>query len=122
MAVKQNVTTTAQFSTSAREVDFVTRFTDNWDALIALSEESAPWHTAERRVSSATVADTGHLTQRHFWQTLEKYLRPRDIVLGASFDNNIICVEEKEVIVVASVADALLKAMSQHGAALIDKS
>lgn len=33
MAVKQNVTTTAQFSTSAREVDFVTRFTDNWDAL-----------------------------------------------------------------------------------------
>lgn len=52
------------------------------NALIALSEESAPWHTAERRVSSATVADTGHLTQRHFWQTLEKYLRPRDIVLG----------------------------------------
>lgn len=52
------------------------------NVLIALSEESAPWHTAERRVSSATVADTGHLTQRHFWQTLEKYLRPRDIVLG----------------------------------------
>lgn len=52
------------------------------NVLIALSEESAPWHTAERRVSLATVADTGHLTQRHFWQTLEKYLRPRDIVLG----------------------------------------
>jgi acyl-CoA reductase-like NAD-dependent aldehyde dehydrogenase len=46
----------------------------------------------------------------------------RDIVLGASFDNNIICVEEKEVIVVASVADALMKAMSHHGAVLIDKS
>ena len=44
----------------------------------------------------------------------------RDIVSGASFDNNLICVEEKEVIVVESVADALLKAMSQHGAALID--
>lgn len=33
MAAKTNVTTTAQFSTSAREVDFVTRFADNWDAL-----------------------------------------------------------------------------------------
>lgn len=33
MAAKTNVTTTAQYSTSAREVDFVTRFADNWDAL-----------------------------------------------------------------------------------------
>lgn len=33
MAAKDNLTTTAQFTTSAREVDFVTRFADNWDAL-----------------------------------------------------------------------------------------
>lgn len=33
MAAKNNVTTTAQFTTAAREVDFVTRFADNWDAL-----------------------------------------------------------------------------------------
>jgi hypothetical protein len=33
MAVKTNVTTTAQYTTTAREVDFVTRFDDNWDAL-----------------------------------------------------------------------------------------
>lgn len=33
MAAKTNLTTSAQFSTSAREVDFVTRFNDNWDAL-----------------------------------------------------------------------------------------
>lgn len=33
MAVKPDVTTTAQFTTTAREVDFATRFTDNWDAL-----------------------------------------------------------------------------------------
>lgn len=33
MAVKDNVTTTAQYTTSAREVDFVTRFDDNWNAL-----------------------------------------------------------------------------------------
>lgn len=33
MAAKTNVTTTTQFTTNAREVDFVTRFADNWDAL-----------------------------------------------------------------------------------------
>ena len=45
-----------------------------------------------------------------------------DIVLGASFDNNIICVEEKETIVVASVADKLIQAMTRNNAVLIDKS
>jgi aldehyde dehydrogenase len=39
----------------------------------------------------------------------------RDIVLGASFDNNIICVLEKEIIVVESVADALKAAMLRNG-------
>lgn len=33
MAAKNNVTTTTQFTTAAREVDFVTRFGQNWDAL-----------------------------------------------------------------------------------------
>lgn len=45
-----------------------------------------------------------------------------DIVLGASFDNNMICVEEKETIVVASVADKLIQAMTRNNAVLIDKS
>jgi len=45
-----------------------------------------------------------------------------DIVLGASFDNNVICVEEKETIVVASVADKLIQAMTRNNAVLIDKS
>ena len=40
----------------------------------------------------------------------------RDIVWGASFDNNIICVDEKEVIVVASVADRLKAEMTKHKA------
>jgi len=43
----------------------------------------------------------------------------RDIVLGASTDNNIICVDEKETICVASVADQLVKSMQAHGAVLI---
>lgn len=33
MAAKTGLTTAAQFTTTAREVDFVTRFSDNWDAL-----------------------------------------------------------------------------------------
>ena len=45
-----------------------------------------------------------------------------DIVLGASFDNNIICVEEKETVVVASVADQLIQAMTRNNAVLIDPS
>lgn len=39
----------------------------------------------------------------------------RDIVSGASLDNNIICVDEKEVIVVDSVADRLKSEMKLNG-------
>ena len=45
----------------------------------------------------------------------------RDIVRGASFDNNIICTDEKEVFAVAVVADALKAAMGRHGAVEIDR-
>ncbi len=38
------------------------------------------------------------------------------IVMGASFDNNIVCTDEKEVFVVDQVADALKQAMTAHGA------
>ncbi len=40
----------------------------------------------------------------------------RDIVNGAGFDHNIICICEKEVIVVETVADELKKAMCSAGA------
>jgi acyl-CoA reductase-like NAD-dependent aldehyde dehydrogenase len=40
----------------------------------------------------------------------------RNIVLGHSFDNNVICVDEKECIVVDSVADALKASMKRAGA------
>ena len=43
----------------------------------------------------------------------------RDIVAGASFDNNIICIDEKTVIVVRTVADELLRAMGRHGARIL---
>ncbi len=40
----------------------------------------------------------------------------RDIVAGASFDNNVICTDEKTTIVVRAVADELVRAMARHGA------
>ncbi len=40
----------------------------------------------------------------------------RDIVRGASFDNNVICTDEKTTIVVDSVADRLVQAMVANGA------
>ena len=39
----------------------------------------------------------------------------RDIVHGASYDNNIICVDEKEIFVVAEVADQLKSEMKARG-------
>jgi acyl-CoA reductase-like NAD-dependent aldehyde dehydrogenase len=40
----------------------------------------------------------------------------KGIVAGASLDNNIVCIVEKEVFVVASVADQLKAEMVKHGA------
>lgn len=45
----------------------------------------------------------------------------RDVVLGASLDNNVICTDEKEVFVVQSVADRFLKAMEAAGAVVLTK-
>ena len=39
----------------------------------------------------------------------------RDIVRGGSFDNNIICTDEKTTIVIDSVADRLVQAMAKSG-------
>jgi len=43
----------------------------------------------------------------------------RDIVKGASLDNNVICVDEKEVFVVEAVADRLLRSMGRAGAHIL---
>ncbi len=49
-------------------------------------------------------------------QTADIAKAARDIVNGASFDNNIICVDEKTTIVVDTVADRLIQHMSAVGA------
>ena len=42
----------------------------------------------------------------------------KDIVDGASFDNNVLCIAEKEVFVYSTVADKLIANMQMHGAHL----
>lgn len=49
-------------------------------------------------------------------------LAAEKIVFGASFDNNVICTDEKEIFVVDRVADALKAAMQRHGAFLVERS
>ncbi|MBN1207984.1 MAG: aldehyde dehydrogenase EutE [Myxococcaceae bacterium] len=53
----------------------------------------------------AVVDETAHLSRA-----------ARDIVDGASLDNNIVCIVEKEVFAVASIADELKRHMESHGA------
>lgn len=45
----------------------------------------------------------------------------RDIVAGAGFDNNIICIDEKEVIAVASIADRLVVELARNGAYILTR-
>jgi len=45
----------------------------------------------------------------------------RNIIAGASFDNNIVCVDEKEVIAVESIVEKLLQQMKHQGAYLLNE-
>ncbi len=45
----------------------------------------------------------------------------RSIITGAGFDNNLLCIGEKEVFVVESVFDKLMDAMSRAGAVRLNK-
>ena len=44
----------------------------------------------------------------------------RDIISGAGFDNNLVCICEKEVLVVSSIADKLLQEMTRSGGYLLN--
>ena len=54
-------------------------------------------------------------------ETADIDLAAKSIIAGASLDNNIICVDEKEVFVVQSVADLLLEAFGKHGAIILNE-
>jgi len=45
----------------------------------------------------------------------------KSIITGASLDNNIICVDEKEIFAVRSIADDLTAALAQNGAIILNE-
>jgi acyl-CoA reductase-like NAD-dependent aldehyde dehydrogenase len=46
-------------------------------------------------------------------------LAAREIIRGASFDNNMVCTDEKEVLAVSSKIDQLTRALAAHGAVVL---
>jgi aldehyde dehydrogenase len=52
--------------------------------------------------------------------TADLDLAARSIISGAAFDNNLLCIGEKEIFVLASVADAFMAAMENAGAVRLD--
>jgi aldehyde dehydrogenase len=55
-------------------------------------------------------------------ETADLDLAARCIIQGASYDNNLLCIAEKEVFVVNSVFDAMMDAMSRAGAVRLNES
>lgn len=55
-------------------------------------------------------------------ETADIPLAARHIVEGASFDNDLMCVSEKQIMVVEEVADALIREMCSRGAHLVSPS
>ena len=54
-------------------------------------------------------------------ETADIDLAAREIILGSSFDNNIMCTCEKEVFCVESVFDELVRKMQDNGAVLLNQ-
>ncbi len=55
-------------------------------------------------------------------ETADALAAARHILDGACFDNNILCIAEKSVFVVAGAADPLLAAMAREGGQILDSS
>lgn len=55
-------------------------------------------------------------------ETADMEKAAKSIVDGASFDNNLLCIAEKEVFVIDSVADDLIFNLLHHGAYMIDQN
>ena len=53
-------------------------------------------------------------------ETADLDLAARSIIAGAGFDNNILCIGEKEIFVLAEVADLFIEAMRRAGALQLD--
>jgi aldehyde dehydrogenase len=84
--------------------------------LLTVTGGEAVVHEARRHTDKRLIAAGAGNPPVVVDETANVVQAARDIVWGASFDNNIICVDEKELIAVASIADALKSEMKKHKA------
>ena len=68
-----------------------------------------------RRSPASASSPAGPAIRPWWWTRRRISTLPRGAIIeGAAFDNNLLCIGEKEVFVVASVADAFIAAMRQR--------
>ena len=84
-------------------------------ALICVTGGPAVARAAMQQVKRAVVAGPGN-PPVVVDETAELDRAARSIITGAGYDNNLLCIAEKEVFVVESVFDAMLSAMERAGA------
>ena len=84
--------------------------------LLVITGGEAVIHEARRHTDKRLIAAGAGNPPGVVDETADIARAARDIAWGASFDNNIICVDEKEIIVVDQVADALKDEMKKHKA------
>ena len=96
-------------------------FTHRDIALICVTGGPAVGRAALRSGKRAIVAGPGN-PPVVVDETADLARAARCIVEGASYDNNLLCIGEKEIFVVESVCDQLIHEMLQVGAALLDSN
>jgi len=84
-------------------------------ALICVTGGPAVARAALQQPKRAVVAGPGN-PPVVVDETAELDRAARSIIIGAAYDNNLLCIAEKEVFVVESVFDAMLAAMERAGA------
>jgi aldehyde dehydrogenase len=84
--------------------------------LLTVTGGEAVVHEARRHTDKRLIAAGAGNPPVMVDETANLAQAARDIVWGASFDNNIICVDEKELIAVDSIAGALKAEMKKHKA------
>jgi len=84
--------------------------------LLVVTGGEAVIHAARKQTDKRLIAAGAGNPPVVVDETADIAQAAKSIVFGASFDNNIICVDEKEIVVVDSVADKLKKEMKLNGA------
>ncbi|MEI8373829.1 MAG: aldehyde dehydrogenase family protein [Planctomycetota bacterium] len=84
-------------------------------ALICVTGGPAVARAAMQQTKRAVVAGPGN-PPVVVDETAELDRAARSIITGAAYDNNLLCIAEKEVFVVESVFDAMMSAMERAGA------